>query len=61
MGVRIAVLIALHVFNNDPAVQRAQPFFLKMLCYGSVLTSSAIFTLSWDEDAGWSDRQLDIA
>ena len=26
-----------------------------------MFTSSAIFTLSWDEGAGWSDRQLDIA
>jgi 7 transmembrane sweet-taste receptor of 3 GCPR len=54
-------LIGLHIFNKDSVVQRAQPFFLKILCYGSVLTSSAIFTLSWDEGAGWSDRQLDIA
>jgi 7 transmembrane sweet-taste receptor of 3 GCPR len=57
----LSALAALHVFTKDPVVQRAQPFFLKMLCYGSVLTSSAIFTLSWDEGAGWSDRQLDIA
>ena len=54
-------LLGLHIFNNDPVVQRAQPFFLKMLCYGSLLTSSAIFTVSWDEGAGWSERQLDIA
>ena len=57
----LAALIGLYVFDKDPVVQRAQPFFLKMLCYGSVLTSSAIFTLSWDEGAGWSDRQLDTA
>ena len=54
-------LIGLQIFHKDPVVQRAQPYFLKMLCYGSILTSSAIFTLSWDEGAGWSDRQLDIA
>ena len=56
-----SALVGLHIFNKDPVVQRAQPFFLKMLCYGSLLTSSAIFTVSWDEGAGWSDRQLDIA
>jgi hypothetical protein len=54
-------LIGLQVLNKDPVVQRAQPFFLKMLCYGSVLTSTSIFTVSWDEGAGWSNRQLDIA
>jgi hypothetical protein len=56
-----AALIALQVFTKDPVVQRAQPFFLKMLCYGSIVMSSAIFTLSWDEGAGWNDQQLDIA
>lgn len=56
-----AALIALQIFRKDAVVQRAQPFFLKMLCYGSIIMSSAIFTLSWDEGAGWSDTQLDIA
>lgn len=57
----LAALVGLQIYSKDAAVQRAQPFFLKMLCYGSILTSSAIFTMSWDEGAGWSDRQLDIA
>jgi 7 transmembrane sweet-taste receptor of 3 GCPR len=57
----LAALVGLQIYSKDAVVQRAQPFFLKMLCYGSILTSSAIFTLSWDEGAGWSDRQLDIA
>ena len=56
-----AALIALQIFTKDAVVQRAQPFFLKMLCYGSIIMSSAIFTLSWDEGAGWSDAQLDVA
>ena len=56
-----AALIALQIFTKDAVVQRAQPFFLKMLCYGSIIMSSAIFTLSWDEGAGWSDTQLDVA
>lgn len=54
-------LALLYVFGKDNVVQRAQPFFLKMLCVGSILMSTAIFTLSWDEGAGWSDHQLDIA
>jgi 7 transmembrane sweet-taste receptor of 3 GCPR len=54
-------LVLLHVLSKDNVVQRAQPFFLKMLCVGSIVMSTAIFTLSWDEGAGWSDQQLDIA
>jgi 7 transmembrane sweet-taste receptor of 3 GCPR len=57
----LVTLIGLQIYSKDPVVQRAQPFFLKMLCYGSLVMSSAIFTLSWDEGAGWSDHQLDIA
>jgi hypothetical protein len=57
----LSALIGLYVFTKDAVVQRAQPFFLKMICYGSILTSTAIFTVSWDEGAGWSDHQLDIA
>jgi hypothetical protein len=56
-----SALIGLQKFGKDAVVQRAQPFFLKMLCYGSIVMSSAIFTLSWDEGAGWSDTQLDVA
>jgi 7 transmembrane sweet-taste receptor of 3 GCPR len=56
-----AALVLLRVFSKDNVVLRAQPFFLKMLCVGSILMSTSIFTLSWDEGAGWSDRQLDIA
>jgi hypothetical protein len=54
-------IVLLWYLRKDAAVQRAQPFFMQLLCGGSVLTSTAIFTLSWDEGAGWSDRQLDMA
>jgi gamma-aminobutyric acid type B receptor len=57
-----AGILLLWYLRKDAAVQRAQPFFMQqLLCGGSVLTSTAIFTLSWDEGAGWSDRQLDMA
>lgn len=46
---------------NDPAIQRAQPFFMQILCLGSIITSATIFALSWDEDAGWTNHQLSIA
>jgi hypothetical protein len=47
--------------RKDPIVQRAQPFFMQILCFGSIIMSAAIFTLSFDEGAGWTDKQLDIA
>jgi 7 transmembrane sweet-taste receptor of 3 GCPR len=56
-----SALVLLRRFGKDNVVLRAQPFFLKMLCVGSIVMSTSIFTLSWDEGAGWSDRQLDIA
>ena len=34
---------------------------MQLLCGGSIITSTAIFTLSWDEGLGWSDHRLDIA
>lgn len=57
----VAALVMVHVLSKDTTVQQAQPTILKMLCVGSILTSTAIYTLSWDEGAGWSDSQLDVA
>lgn len=63
----IALLIAflsivlLGWLRKDPIVQRAQPFFMQILCAGSIIMSAAIFTLSFDEDAGWSEEQLSLA
>ena len=45
---------------KDPTVQRGQPFLMQMLCMGSVVTSTSIFTVSFDEDAGWTNWQLSI-
>jgi hypothetical protein len=57
----ILCMIALRVFQKTPIVQRAQPFFMQILCFGSIVMSTTILTLSFDENAGWSDRSLDIA
>ena len=57
----LACLVAIRYLRNDPIVRRAQPFFLGLLCVGSIIMSTAVFTLSWDEGAGWSDHQLDVA
>ena len=46
--------------RNDPIVQRAQPFFMQLMCVGSFIMNAAIFTVSFDEGAGWTDRQLDL-
>jgi hypothetical protein len=54
-------IFLLGYLRKDAIVQRAQPFFMQLLCGGSILTSTAIFTLSWDEGMGWSHHQLDIA
>jgi 7 transmembrane sweet-taste receptor of 3 GCPR len=59
--VGIGGLIGLYIFRKDGIILRAQPFFLKLLCMGSIVMSTSILTLSWDEGAGWSDQQLDVA
>ena len=57
----ISSIVLIQLFRKDPAVQRAQPIFMQILCSGSLVLSSAIFTVSFDEDAGWANRQLSIA
>ena len=49
---------AVWVLRKDNVVQRAQPFFLMLLCVGSFIMSASIFTLSWDEQMGFSTSQL---
>jgi len=57
----ISSIVLIQWLRKEPAIQRAQPIFMQILCIGSVVLSSAIFTVSFDEDAGWSNRQLSIA
>ena len=47
----IVCLVSLKYMYNDSIIQRSQPFFLVILCIGSLLTSTSIFTLSFDEGA----------
>lgn len=54
-------LVAIIHLRKDAIVQRAQPFFLGLLCVGSSITNFASFTISWDEGAGGSVEQLDVA
>ena len=55
----LACMYLVWKFGNDPVVKRCQPFFMQMLCAGSIILATAIFTLSWDEGAGFADHQLD--
>lgn len=52
---------AIAYLEGDALMKIAQPFFLKMICVGSIIENCAIFTLSFDEGAGWSDNALDGA
>lgn len=54
-------MIAVFVLRKDAIVQRAQPFFLELLCFGSVVMSVSIVTLSFDESLGSSEAALDAA
>jgi len=59
--ISVVCIVLLGWLRKDPIVQRAQPFFMQILCVGSIIMSSAIFALSFDEDAGWSEDQLSVA
>ena len=59
--ISLAGVASVWLLRNDDIVRRSQPTFLALLCLGSVLMSASIFTLSWDEGAGWTDDQLDAA
>ena len=59
--IAVVSIVLLGWLRNDPIVQRAQPFFMQLLCVGSIITSTTMFTLSFDEDAGWTNRQLSRA
>lgn len=56
--VSFAGFALVQTLRNEPAVQRAQPFFMQVLCLGAFVMSSSIFFLSWDEGAGWTENQL---
>lgn len=57
----IAVISAMWVYfrQQDTLIKAAQPEFLYLMCFGSMLVSSSLFFISFDEDKGWSEEQLD--
>lgn len=54
-------IVLLGWLRKDPLIQRAQPFFMQILCTGSIIMSTSIITLSFDEGAGWSNDQLSLS
>ena len=54
-----AVIVIL--YRKHKVMRAGQPFFLLMLCFGSLMSSLAIVTLSFDESHGWSIDQLTAA
>ena len=59
MAIASGVFVAF--MRNDQMIKASQPLFLALLCIGSVTLTLAIFTLSFDENNGWTDSQLDAA
>ena len=57
----IVAIAMISVYRQKRNVRASQPFFMILLCVGALVTSSTIFTLSFDENAGWTDSQLDFA
>jgi hypothetical protein len=54
-------LMAISYYEGDALVKIAQPLFLKIICVGSFIENFTIFTISFDENQGWSDNALDAA
>lgn len=54
-------IIYLTVLREDNGIKTTQPFFMQLLCFGSLILASSIVTLSFDESSGWSDSSLDRA
>jgi hypothetical protein len=48
-------------YEGDAFVKIAQPLFLKIISVGSFIENFTIFTISFDENQGWSANALDAA
>jgi len=53
--------VGIYVYRKKNAVRAGQPFFLQLICVSSVVMSTAILTLSFDEGSGWSNNSLNVA
>jgi len=55
------LMILISWLRKDPIIQQAQPFYMQIMCIGSIIMSAAIASVAFDEKAGWTNRQLSIA
>lgn len=51
----------IYKYRKHRVILASQPFFLYLICLGTFIQSSAIVSISFDEGAGWTTRQLDGA
>jgi hypothetical protein len=62
MGIAMLTAVAagiwVYLHRTHRILLAAQPYFLYALCFGSVISASSIFSISFDESYGWSDQQL---
>lgn len=65
MGIAISAALASVIWifknRNHPVLKAAQPHFLFVICFGSIITACSILTISNDESYGWSEQQLSSA
>jgi hypothetical protein len=59
--VGLVCILSVYVLRETIAIRTAQPFFLILVCVGSMTTSATIFTLSFDEGQGWDNDALSRA
>lgn len=62
-AILLAILSAawIYRYRKHKVLRAAQPELLYLICFGSALSASTIFPLSFDEGAGWSVNQLSRA
>lgn len=60
-GLAFTSMVLLYYLRKDSVIQRTQPFFMQLLCVGSIIMTTSIYTLSLGEGVGWTDQQLDVA
>lgn len=57
----LACIAGILMYRKINVVRGGQPFFLQLICASSIIMSTSILTLSFDEGSGWSNEQLNIA
>ena len=57
----LVTIVWVFVHRKHPVLLAAQPMFLYLIAFGSILFSLTIFSTSFDESYGWSEDQLNRA